>query len=84
MSHAVIYDTLTPILVSVRRQFRAFFPRMAVECVPWHLHRVPGTDQFSIFRDDAVFDVPLPRVVANVHAMTEEQLLARVTNLLRS
>lgn len=67
----------------VRNQFGAFFRRMATERMAWHLHRIPGTDQFSIFREDAAFDVPLPIVVRNVHAMTEDRLAVLVTKIIR-
>lgn len=71
------------ILDSVRNQYRCFYRRMAFEGMAWNLHRTPGTDQFSIFRSDADFDVPLPIVVCNVHAMTEARLLSAVQTILR-
>lgn len=64
-------------LASLRFGHRALFMRMATENMRWHAHRVPGTWQVAIFREDAVFDVPLPRVIDNVQAMTEDTLIAR-------
>jgi hypothetical protein len=61
----------------VRRQHRQFFTRMATECMRWNLHYIPGTDQFTLMREDAVFDVLLPIAVSNVHAMTEDTMLYR-------
>jgi hypothetical protein len=77
------YTKMDDVLTQVRRQHRTFFARMGSEGVRWHLYRVPGTNQFSLFREDATFDVPLELVLENVHAMSEEQLALKVTHLMR-
>lgn len=63
--------------IQVRRQYRLFSHRMASEGMRWNLHAITGTDQFTLMREDAVFDVPLPIAVPNVQAMTEDNLIYR-------
>lgn len=77
------HNTTDDTLRTVRAQHRTFFARMGSEGMHWHLYRTPGTNQFSLFREDATFDVPLQRVVDNVEALTEEQLVLKVTRILR-
>lgn len=72
---------------AARQQFRTLYRRMATECVAWHLyegrHQETGLPMFSLFREDAVFDLPLERVLQNVHCMTEERVAIFVANRVR-
>jgi hypothetical protein len=70
-------------MTGVRGQFNGLFRAMS-EGGKWHLYRAPGTDHFAVLREDSQRDVPMDVAVANVHAMTVETLLARVTALLRT
>ena len=77
-------ENMQKIFDSVRNQYRAFYRRMAFEGMAWHLHHTPGTDQYSIFRRDAKFDVELPIVIHNVHCMTETTLLLKLQYIIRT
>lgn len=77
-------DTLPEILAQVRRHFNDMFRRMSEVGGTWHLYRVPSTNQFQVFHKDAKFDVPLELAVQNVHALTIDQVCARVQQLLKS
>lgn len=45
--------------------------------VSWNLHHITGTEQFAVMREDAVFDVPLPIAVRNIHSMSAASVLYR-------
>ena len=68
-------------IASARQGYRACFKRMATEGHSWHLYRT-GSGA-ALYRDDAVFDVPLPIVVRNVHAMSEQTMINALTAALR-
>lgn len=73
--------TETKAIESARQGYRACFRRMATEGKAWHLHRT-GSGA-ALYRDDAVFDVPLPIIVRNVHAMSEQTMVNALTAALR-
>ena len=67
---------------SARTQYRAMFKTMAASGCRWGLHHITGTPRVVLMRDDAVWDIPTPPVVvANVHAITEGQLAARLAHV---
>ena len=66
---------------SARQGYRACFKRMATEGQAWHLHKT-GSGA-ALFREDAKFDVPLPVIVRNVHAMSEQTMVNALTAALR-
>ena len=75
-------NTTQKMLDSARAQYRACFMKMAAEGVGWHLHHITGTSRVCLMREDAVWDIPTPDiVVANVHAMTEGQLIVRLAGV---
>ena len=68
-------------ILSARTGYRAAFRRMATEDKAWHLHKTgSGT---ALFRADAAFDVPLPILVRNVHAMSEQTMVNALSAALR-
>lgn len=74
-------STTQQMLNAARTQYRAMFYTMAVEGGHWHLHHIPGTPRVCLMRDDALWDIPEPPVVVpDVHAMTEEQLTAKLAH----
>lgn len=69
---------------SIRTQYRACYKRMAFDGMRWNLHCVPGTDRFTIFREDAEFNgANLPLAVRDIHAMTEQTLINKVHAIIR-
>jgi len=66
---------------SARTQYRAMFKNMAVSGVAWNLHR--GTHNVVLLRADAHMDVPLPVILANVHAMAEQTMVNALSNAIR-
>ena len=68
-------------IASARQGYRACFKRMAFGGHAWHLHRT-GSGA-ALYRADAVFDVPLPIIVRNVHAMSEQTMVNALSAALR-
>jgi hypothetical protein len=68
-------------IASARQEYRVFFTRMATEGLAWHLHKTGSG--VTLMRADAAFDVPLPIIVRNVHAMTEQTMVNALSAALR-
>lgn len=71
---ATYTDPRTALLQGLRTQFRTLYRQMACGG-QWNVHR--GTAGFVLLIDGAHMDVPLPIVLRNVQAMTEETLINR-------
>jgi hypothetical protein len=75
-------NAMQSMIDSARTQYRAMFRTMATESCRWNLHHIPGTPRVVLMRADAVWGIPVPPVVvADVHAITEGQLSARLAHV---
>jgi hypothetical protein len=63
-----------------RTQYRGLFRRMAAECMSWNLHN--GINTVVLLREDALMDVPLPIILRDVQAMSEQTMINRLHNAL--
>lgn len=63
-------------LSGLRTQYRGMFKQMACGG-KWNVHR--GTAGLVLLRDGAQMDVPLPVLVRNVHAMSEQTMVNAVS-----
>jgi hypothetical protein len=67
-------------LSSLRTQYRALYREMSCTGQSYNVHR--GSAGLVLLVDGAPCDVPLPVLVRNVQAMTEQTMLARVQTAL--
>lgn len=63
----------------LRTQFRTMFRTMAVGG-RWHVHR--GSAGLVLLAEGARMDVPLPIILHDVQAMTEDRMASRIHDIL--
>lgn len=71
-----------------RNQYRGMFRHMAVTCQMghrWNLYRINGTDSVALMSDhaDGINPEKMSVMVADVHAMTEPRMLAKIQSVIR-
>lgn len=67
---------------SARIQYRAVFKSMAVSGMRWNFHK--GSANVVLLREDATLDVPLPIILSDVQAMSEETMINKLCAALRN
>lgn len=69
------------LIESARGQYRAFFRDMAASGVTWNIHI--GMLGPVLLQHGATMDVPLPVLLTNIQAMTEETMVNRLSEAWR-
>lgn len=69
------------LIESARWQYRAFFRVMAASGVTWNFH--VGTQSVFLSQHGATMEVPLPVLLTNIQAMTEETMVNRLSEAWR-
>ena len=67
-------------LEGARIQYRGLFRRMAADGMRWNLHN--GSASVVLLREDATMDVPLPIILRDVQAMSEQTMVNRLHDAL--
>lgn len=69
------------VIASARGQYRAFFKTMAASACAWNFHM--GSQGPVLLQQGAKMDVPLPVILRDVHAMSEENMVCRLSEAWR-